>query len=201
MKKTFIFLAILLLPFSASAKENFFFQPLISIEYSAPQISHGGVNTRFETSKGFFEQVKDLENLALGVNFRLHENLGFNVNWSQADLDNNALQGVSLSQKANLHIDNYNLSALGYYPLIKNNLDFFVEGGFSRIYSKLSYVDSNGNFFAEKENRNKSFYGVGFQMQFSKTDFLRFSMQKYSGNLGLVDAKFSTIRIGYLKAF
>lgn len=201
MKKIYIFLAILLLPFSANAKEKFFFQPLISIEYSAPQISGGGVNTRFENSKGFFEQMKDFENLALGANFRVHKNLGFNLNWSQTSLDNPALQGVSLSQKANLRIDNYNLSALGYYPIVKDNLDIFVEGGVSRIYSKLGYIDGNGNFFSDKENRSKSFYGVGFQAQFSKTDFLRFSVQKYSGNLGSLEAKFSTIRIGYLKAF
>lgn len=204
-KKTLTFLTILLAPFVALAKENsaqkFFLQPLISIEYSAPEISQGGVNTRFANSKGFFEQVADAENIALGVNLRVHQNLGFNFNWAQTELDSTALQGVSLSRKANLRIDNYNLSALGYYPVVKDNLDFFVEGGVSRIYSSLSYVDSSGNFFSDKENRNKSFYGVGFQAQFSKSDFLRFSVQKYSGNLGALEAKFSTIRIGYLKAF
>ncbi len=201
MKKIYIFLAILLLPISANAKSEFFFQPLISIEYSAPQISKGGVNTRFENSKGFFEQMKDFENLALGANFRVHKSLGFNLNWSQTSLDNTSLQGVALSQKANLRIDNYNFSALGYYPVIKDNLDFFVEGGVSRMLSRLTYHDAGGNFRADKHNENTAFYGAGFQVQFSETDFLRVSYQKYSGNLGLLGANFATMRIGYLKAF
>lgn len=208
MKKIILTIVISLFAFKAFAKEqkDFFFKPAISIEYSAPDISGNGVNGNFKTSQGFFEQMKDFQNLALGFNFRVHKYLGFNTNWSKTEMDNAVLSGVgALSRKAVLQVENYNFSTLFYIPTIKDSkktvLELFAELGASDIRTKLSYIDTIGNPFSGKSHQTKLFYGAGFQMNLTDKDSLRFSFQKYDGKLSLVDSNFTTVRIGYLRTF
>jgi len=205
MKRTIFYIVILSL-FSAKTfaktPDGFFFKPAVTIEYSAPEISGGGVNTDFKTSQSLFDQIIDFENIAVGGNFRVHENLGFNANFAQSAMDNHELFNVgSLSRKANLRIDQYNFSALFYAPIVKNLFEAFAELGVSDINSKLTYTRSNGVSFSGKAHETKAIYGAGFQINLTESDAIRFSVQKYSGKLALLNANYTTIRIGYLKAF
>jgi hypothetical protein len=183
-------------------ENDFYFKPFISIEYSAPEISGGGGNTAFKASQGLFEQIKDFENIAIGGNFRVQKYLGFNANFAQTTMDHNNLSGVgALSRKANLKIDHYNFSALFYMPVRRNVFEFFFEGGISDISSRLTYADISGNSFSGKTRDTKSFYGGGASFYLGKDDAIRLSAQKYSGKLALIGSNFTTVRIGYLKAF
>jgi hypothetical protein len=199
MKKLLLILTAISFSFSANAGE---IKKFFSIEYVAPEVYGSGVNTRFQSSKNIFEQAYNLENLALGANFRINKNWGINLNAARVEMENNSLvQARFLSRKANLKVENYNVSALYYYPVINDSFEIFAEGGASKIHSKLSYIDAAGNAFSDKENETKLFYGAGFQFKFDEKNIFRFSAQKYAGNLGSAAVNYTNIRLGYLRAF
>lgn len=187
---------------SAFAGDNgFFLKPSISIEYVAPKIVRSGVNSEFKTSGNLFHQIGDISNFAIGGNLRVHKYLGFNANWVQIDLKNSQLQGAgNLSDRAQLGFDQYNLSTLVYYPVVKDLFELFFEGGASDIRSRLTYSE-NGTHFDEKNHETVGFYGVGFQINASDKDSVRFAWHRYAGRRALIDSEYSDIRIGYLRSF
>lgn len=184
------------------APENgFFFKPFLSLEYSAPRISGGGINSQLRTNN-FGKQMTHFENIAVGFNFRVHRYLGFNANWQKTDLTNDVLQGIgSLSQEARFKMNHYNFSALFYGPRIENFLETFLEAGVADMNSKLTYVQSNGVVGDRKAHETMGIYGVGFQLLVNPDNIVRFSIQKYSGKLALIDSYYTTIRVGYLRSF
>ncbi len=201
-----LFFIISLQEVSASAvRENnkFFFKPALTVEYSAPATSNGGDNADFNTTN-FGKQLTNFQNIAIGGHFRVHKNLGFNINWQQAALENNALQDApSLASKANLKLNQYNFSALFFTPKVENALDFFAEVGVSDINSKLSYVRSNGSAVVAKSHQTVGLIGVGLQFSpFEKSDdAIRFSVQRYLSKIDVINAHYTTVRIGYVKFF
>ncbi|MFA9231770.1 MAG: hypothetical protein ACEQSU_13665, partial [Microgenomates group bacterium] len=76
----------------AKTPDGFFFQPAISIEYSAPALSNG--NDKYFKSNNFSKQISGFDNIALGGNFRIHKFLGFNANWVQGSLNSNSLYNI-----------------------------------------------------------------------------------------------------------
>jgi len=183
---------------------GFFYKHFFTIDYSAPVISDGGANSRLKTSDDIFHQIRDIENIALGQHFRIHKFLGLQWNWAQTDLDNTAFRGVgALSRKANFRMDQYNFSALFFVPVEPNLFEIFAELGVSDMHSKLNYATADGSFFQQKNHETNGIYGLGFQINPDKNseDAVRFSVQKYSGKLSLLDSHYTTVRIGYLKKF
>jgi len=172
-----------------------------TLEYSAPRLSDNNKSGGFRTNV-FEKQIKDLENIALGMSFRLNRFIGFNANWEQTELNAEVVNGQAQSEVARFNMDHYNFSGLAYLPVVENYFDVFAELGAAVLSSKLHSSDASGNSVKSKSNRIASFYGVGFQLSpFANCkDALRFSYQKYSGNL-LTGNEYSTIRLGYLKAF
>jgi len=191
-------------PSQAQLKVRSVFHPktYLSIEYSAPNVMGGGVNTTFKTNV-FEKQVKELENIALGMHFRTHRFLGFNFNWAQTDLTNGAVQNASLSQIAHFKMDQYNASALFFAPVVENMFDLFAELGVSDMHSRLSYVQPGGSVFDRRDHETMGIYGIGFQFSpiDGSSDAFRFTFQEYTGKLSLLNARYSTVRIGYLKSF
>ncbi len=204
MKKLILvsaFFSLLSLESFAKLPDGFFFQPAVTIEYSAPSIS-SGVSKNF-SSNNFGKQISGFENIALGANVRVHKNLGFNANWYQGALSGNSLQNAGyLNNKARYKFDQYNFSTLVYIPAT-NFAEFFVEGGIANIRSHLNYVSNSGSSVSQSANHNKGFYGAGIQFKICEKsgDAIRLSFQKYSGKLALIDTNYSTVRIGYLKVF
>jgi hypothetical protein len=188
----------------AATPDKLFFKPAISVEYSAPILTSGGVNSEFRTNN-FGKQMNNFQNLTLGGNFRVHKSLGFNLNWTQTELRNDSLQNIGfLSQEAHFKMDQYNFSVLAYAPVDKNEiLEIFAEAGISDMNSKLTYVTSGGDSVSNKAHETMAFYGLGFQARVSKKsgDAIRFSFQKYSGKMALTDTNYTAIRLGYLKVF
>ncbi len=185
-----------------SAFGEFFFKPAFSIEYNAPRISKSGVNSLFKVSGTFFHQVGDLQNIALGGNFRVHKYLGFNANWVQSELVNSELQGIgNLSQRAQFSFDQYNLSALFYVPVIENFFEIFAEGGLADMRGRLTYAPINGSTVTETSHQTVGLYGAGFQIILNEKDTIRLSWQRYAGRIGLINSDYSTMRVGYLAAF
>jgi hypothetical protein len=186
-------------PLSETLKAGFFFQPFLSLEYSAPGIKGGGANANFRTN-AFEVQLANFQNIAPGLHVRVHKFLGFNANWYQSELVNGSLQGVSLSQRPKYKIDQYNFSALVFLPKVEF-IEFFGEFGVAMMRNRISYVDSSGMFISQVQNKNTAFYGGGFQLTPFKNskDAIRFSIQKYSGTMPLLgDSHYTTVRIGYL---
>lgn len=176
---------------------GFFFKPMLSIEYHAPRISSSGVNSEFKVSGTLFHQIGDLQNIAIGGNFRVHKYLGLNANWVQSDMTNSSLQGLAaLSNRAQFRFDQYNLSALFYVPVIENFFEIFAEGGLADMRSQLTYNDVRNT-----SHETVGLYGAGFQFIFNEKDALRLSWQRYAGRIGLINSEYSAMRIGYLRAF
>ncbi len=184
-----------------AADNTFFLKPSVSIEYVAPKIVKSGVNSEFRTSGNLFHQIGDISNFAIGGNLRVHKYLGFNANWVQIDLKNSQLQGAgSLSDRAQLGFDQYNLSTLVYYPVVKDLFELFVEGGASDVRSRLTYSE-NGNHVDQRKHQTVGFYGVGFQVNASDKDLIRFAWHRYAGRKAFIESEYSDIRIGYLRSF
>lgn len=185
----------------AKAADEFFFQPAVTIEYSAPALSNG-VSKKF-TSNNFSKQLNGFENIAIGANVRVHKFLGFNANWFQGALHGHETQGTGyLHNQARYKFDQVNLSTLLYFPLMRE-VELFAEAGVADINAKFNYIANNGTVVHQTSHKLKNFYGLGFQFKLCKDsqDAIRLSYQKYSGKLALLDANYATVRIGYVKAF
>jgi hypothetical protein len=180
---------------------GFFFKPALSIEYSAPRFTQSGVNSYFKSSGAISRQISDLNNFAIGGNFRVHKFLGINANWAQGKMLNDSLQGAgSLSERAQFRFDQYNLSALVYVPAIENFFEIFAEGGVADMRSRLTY-SVGGNNFDQKSHETLGFYGAGFQIILNDSDLIRVSWQKYAGRIALINSEFLVTRVGYLHRF
>ncbi len=210
-----LFLASLILiamiGFEVSAKDlegrsykgsDFYVEGALSVEYNAPRISGAGDNKKFSTTNNLFKQIYDLENIALGVHIRFHDSFGLNVNWVQTNLDSIALQQAGpLAKKAIYKIDHYNFSLLTYAPIVKNFFELFAELGASDIRSDLSYTLTNGNSVNKNSHETRFFYGGGMQIYLNNITSVRFSAQRYVGNIGLINSDYTTVRIGFLRFF
>lgn len=89
-------------------------------------------------------------------------------------------------------------------PVIEDSIvELFGEVGVSKMKSKISIFETNGNYTKKKTSDTIPFIGFGFQVApfESSKDAFRISFQRYLGKLDLIHANFSTIRIGYVKAF
>lgn len=180
---------------------EFFFKPSLSIEYNATRFVKSGVNSSFRNAGTLINQLEDLNNVAIGGNFRVHKYLGFNANWAQGEMVNNQLQGQKISSRANYSFDQYNLSALLYVPAIENFFEAFLEGGVTDMRSRLKYGSSSGAAITQKSHETLGFYGAGFQFILNENDTIRVSWQRYSGRVALLGSEYTTTRIGYLRAF
>jgi len=181
---------------------DFFFKPAFSLEYSAPRFVKSGVNSDSKSNGTIFRQIGDINNFAVGGNFRVHKYLGFNANWAQGDMLNAELQGQqSLSERAKFSFDQYNFSALFYIPAVENLFEIFAEGGVTDMRGKLKYGDSSGAAVIQKSHETLGFYGAGFQITLNEKDAIRVSWQKYCGRVALMNSEYSTMRIGYLMRF
>lgn len=206
MKRIAIFGAIFSLisfPSFAKISDGFFLKSFATLEYSAPEISGGGVNTNFK-SEDIFDQLKDLNNLALGMHFRIHKFVGLNANVQKTEMENSSVPAaIDLSKKAEFNAQHFNFSALFYAPIIEDMFELFAEIGVADFNSKLTYTTSGGTFFQQKAHETKGIYGIGFQVNVSEEsdDAIRFSYQKYAGKLALLDANYATVRLGYIKSF
>lgn len=196
-----LFTAVSSTSFARELPEGFFFKPAATIEYSAPSLN-SGYDKNYKTNN-FTKQIANFENIALGGNFRVHKNLGFNINWYQSSLNDHSVHNAGyLNYKATQQFSQFNFSALGYLPAT-DLIDLFAEAGLADIDGKLKYVTNSGAVVSQKSHQTLGFYGFGFQFKPCKDsdDSIRFSFQKYSGKLGLLDANYATARIGYLKVF
>jgi hypothetical protein len=183
-------------------ENDFYIDPAISIEYNAPRISGGGENKRFSTTDNLLKQVYNLENIAIGAHIRFHDSFGFNANWVQTNLDSPALQHVQITDKKALYkIDHYNFSLLTYLPIVKNFFELFAETGVSDMRSDLSYINSRGENIKRNIHETRFFYGAGMQITFNSITSIRFSAQRYAGNVGLIKSDYTTVRIGFLRFF
>ncbi len=187
----------------AFGAEEFFLRPSLTLEYSAPEVSSGGVNVNFKTPS-LGDQLEGIENITFGAHLRIHENLGFNANWTQTDLENNVgLQNYFVYLNPHFKMDYYNFSALFFAPIEKDSFELFAEAGLSDMVSSLVIFESVGRYSKLKDHQTNPFLGLGFQLApFEKSqDAFRFSVQRYIDKINIIDVNFTSVRIGYIKRF
>ncbi len=196
-----VFCAIANQSFAKELPQGFFLKPAATIEYSGVGLN-SGYDKNYRTNN-FTKQMANFENIAIGGNLRVHKNLGFNLNWYQGALVDHSVHNVGyLNYRATQKFSQFNVSALAYVPA-NEMIDLFAEAGLADIDGKLSYVTNSGSSVSQKSHQTLGFYGLGFQFKpcNDSDDSIRVSFQKYAGKLGLLDANYSTVRLGYVKAF
>jgi hypothetical protein len=203
MKKIFALLSVF--AFTISNANAGILSPFAStyatFELGKSVLSHESVNSKFENSNDFFENLRQFEDVALGAHIRFGL-FGVNVNWSQTSLKNNRLNGFnSLENSAKYKSDQINTTALFFLPIIPTRAELFVEAGVVDIGSKLSYTPTGGTKVQRKGHETIGLYGIGAQVSPFGGDFIRLSAQRYMGKIGLLDTQYTTFRLGYLKSF
>lgn len=188
----------------AQVMDGFFLEPFLTVEFSAPELSSGGVNTEFKTDS-IDARIGDLSGIALGGHFRIHKYLGLNVNWSQERLHSElGLQDFVINSKPRFSMDYYNFSLLAFLPVIEDSLlEFFVEGGVSDMESKLSFDAVGAGFTSVEDHQTNPFVGLGFQFApfEEEKDAFRFSALRYVDKISVLDTDLTVFRIGYVKRF
>ncbi|MBM5783122.1 MAG: hypothetical protein FJ368_06880 [Pelagibacterales bacterium] len=206
MKNFAIFFAVLFFVSSqsfaySSRYDSFYFKPAATIEYQAPHISGGGANSDFKNNN-LGKQVTSFENIAIGGFFKFSHRIGVNLNWVKTGLHNSELQGVAISQVARFKMQQINLSGVYLFPIINDFAEVFGEAGLSDMRSELKYATSSE---AVKKSKNEimPFIGAGFQIKpfKSQSKALRFSVQRYIGQVDLLDSSYTTVRVGFVKYF
>lgn len=185
----------------ANIADGLIFKPAFTVEYQGMGIDGSGQNGRFK-SRSFGNQLKNFNNIALGMNFRVHQYLGFNINWAKNDLDNSGLSGYDLDKKAHLSIKNTNISSLVYFPIIGDSwLEGFGEVGVSNVNSNLKFLQVDGTLINQSKHENVLLYGAGIQfMPYDMDVAFRLGFQKYNTNLWL-NTKMTTFRGGVVVPF
>ena len=204
MKKFLTILSILF--FEMSIAKAGILSPLadtfITVELSKSALSHKSINSDFKNQNDFVASLKQFDDIAFGGHLRIGKYLGFNLNWSQTSLKNDSLNGFqSLQDKAKYKSDQFNATTLLFLPIITKRAELFFEGGIVDIGSKLHYTPTGGAKVEKKSHQTMFLYGIGAQISPLGGDFIRLSAQRYAGKIGLLDANYTTFRIGYLKSF
>jgi opacity protein-like surface antigen len=182
--------------------DGFMLKSAITLEYQGMDIDGSTPNNHFE-NRHFEQQLKNFDNIVIGLNFRVHKYLGFNLNWAQNTLKNDSLKGFTIANNASLNIENINATSLLYFPIIGDNwLEGFAEIGVADVNSRVKFLETSGAINSKKSHETALLYGGG--IQFAPYDFdiaFRLSFQRYEANLGLVDSKINTFRGGVIIPF
>ena len=184
-------------------EDSFLLKPAATLEYQLPHIASNGGNSQFK-NETIWNQIKNLNNIAIGAHFRVHKYLGFNMNWSKFTMESSNLNGVGvLSNKANLAIQNINFSSLWYAPLIGDHLlEGFIEMGLSDVQSQFKYASDINGFVNIKDHATVPLYGVGLQFSpYNSETVFRISIQKYNTKLSPLNADIVSWRAGVVQYF
>ncbi len=203
MKKIFALLSVFLITISSANAGILspFASTFATIELGKSVMSNQSINSKFENSNDFFENLRQFEDIALGAHIRFGL-LGVNLNWSQTTLKNTRLNGYnSLENSAKYKSDQINATALFFLPIIPTRAELFLEAGAVDIGSKLHYTPTGGTKVQRKSHETVGLYGIGAQISPFGGDFIRLSAQRYIGKIGLLDTEYTTFRLGYLKSF
>lgn len=186
----------------ADIADGFIFQPAMTVELQGINTSGSGRNDKF-TYAPIKEQIKNFDDIALGLNFRVHQYLGFNINWAKAGLQNNGLNGYNVNNKANLNIENFNASSLIYFPIIGDHwLEGFAEIGIADVHTRVRFTTTDGGDYNTKSRQNVLLYGGGIQLApYDSGIAFRFGIQQYQTRMGTLDLKMTTYRGGVVLPF
>ncbi len=182
--------------------DTFMLKSACTVEYQSVGVDGYGQNDQFKRDS-IGHQIKNFDDIVLGFNFRVHEYLGFNLNWAKSGVKNNGLNGFEISKKASLNLENINATSVLYFPIMGDNyLEGFAEIGVSDVNSEIKFMQTSGDPVKEKYHETALLYGAGIQfMPYSSDIAFRFGFQKYQTHLGLVGAKILAFRGGIIIPF
>ena len=182
--------------------DTFMLKSAFTVEYQGLGVKGYGQNDQFKRDS-IGHQIKNFDDIALGLNFRVHKYLGFNLNWAKSGAQNNGLNGFEISKKASLNLENINATSVLYFPIVGDNwLEGFAEIGVSDVNSQIKFAQTSGESVKEQYHETALLYGAGIQfMPYSSDIAFRFGFQKYQTHLGLVGAKILAFRGGIVVPF
>ncbi|MCE3255835.1 MAG: hypothetical protein K0R25_1329 [Rickettsiaceae bacterium] len=184
----------------AEITDSFMLKSALTVEYQGTDLNSNGQNDEFKRNS-VSNQLKNFENIVLGLNLRVHKYLGFNLNWMRTGFENKALNGFGVGE-ASLKLQNFNATSLLYFPIIGDHwLEGFAELGIADINSRTRFTQI-GSRFEQKSHETALLYGAGIQfMPYDSDIAFRFGFQKYQTDLGIVKAKMAAFRGGVVIPF
>jgi hypothetical protein len=199
MAKIKIFLLILLFPKVAFALSfsDLMFKSAITLEYQTSYIE----KKKFKR-KNFEDDLKNFDNIVLGLHIRPIKYLGFNANFSRFNSKSTDFVNQDPSQKSSTKITMIDISTLFFVPLIGDGLlDLFLEAGISDINNNLK-IKNISNIQNYKSHESVFLYGTGLQIDPYLLDLaFRLSYQERRSNLSILKSKIKTFRVGIVKYF
>ena len=179
-----------------------FADTFLTVELGKAVLSRDSVKSDFSNTSGAIEAIRQFEDIAVGGNIRFLKKFWVNVNWSKTSLKNDRVSGVNnLSSSAKYKADQINYTGLYYITLIPTRAEIFLEAGIASIGNKLNYSLTDGTKYQKNDREVLGLGGVGIQISPLGGDYIRLSLHKYVGKIGLLDSNYTQIRLGYLKSF
>ncbi|MDA7705388.1 hypothetical protein N8772_02800 [Rickettsiales bacterium] len=200
MKKIKIFLFFILLfpkiSFALSVSD-LMFKSAITLEH---QTSH--IEKKNFKRHNLENDLKNFENIALGLHIRPIKYLGFNANFSRFSAKSTDFTDQNPSIKSSSKITMIDASALIFIPLVGDGLlDLFLEAGISDINNNLKIQKISDNEFF-KSHETAFLYGAGLQIDPYILDIaFRASYQERRANLSILKSNIKTFRVGIVKYF
>lgn len=183
---------------AAALTDGLIFKPALTLEYQVPKLDSNN-NGQFK-NRLIEQQLKNFDNLVLGLNFRLHKYWGLNANLSKFTLENESATNYQSAPSLNLKMSN--LSSVFYFPVINDGLlEAFAEIGASDLNSKLSFTNNSVNHII-KNHEIAPFCGAGVAINPYDLDLtFRLGAQFYNTKLGNLQNNLIIWRFGIVKYF
>lgn len=183
---------------SAALTDGLIFKPALTLEYQVPKLDSNN-NAQFK-NRLIEQQLKNFDNLVLGLNLRLYKYWGLNANWSKFTLENKLMVNYQSPTILNLKMGNF--SSVFYFPVINDGLiETFAEIGIADINSKLNFTN-NSTDNNIKNHEITPFYGAGIAINPYDLDLIfRIGIQFYNTKLGNLQNNLIIWRFGVVKYF
>jgi hypothetical protein len=200
MKKIKIFLLLILfLPKTVLALSigDLMFKSAITLEHQTSYIKKNNFKR-----KNFESDLKNFDNIVVGLHLRPIKYIGFNVNFSKFIAKSSDFTDQNPLKKSSSEVMVVDFSGLFFIPIIGDGfVELFLEAGISDINNNLKIhktLDSD-NF---KSHETAFLYGAGLQIDPYILDIaFRVSYQERKSRLNILNSNIRTFRVGVVKYF
>jgi hypothetical protein len=204
--KIFFLIAIIIPNLSLASIGNLsindlMFKSAITLEHQTSDFSENRNSNNFKRTN-FEKNLKNFDNVTIGLHLRPIKYLGFNANFTKFTMKSENIAGHNLQSKSSAKINMVDFSALFYISILGDGLlDLFLEAGISDINnnSKLNFTTGFEDY---KNHETAILYGIGLQFDPYILDLaIRASFQERKTTLYIIDSNIRTFRLGIVKYF
>lgn len=181
----------------ALSVEDLMFKSAITLEHQTSYIEKNNFKR-----KSFENDLKNFNNITLGLHLRPIKYLGFNANFSKFISKSTDFKGQIANKKSSSKVEMLDISTLFFIPIVGDGfIDLFLEAGISDINNSLK-IHKISDFNNFKSHETVFLYGGGLQFDPYIFDLaLRVSYQERQSNLSILKSNIRTFRAGIVKYF